>query len=260
VRLFDDCATALFNQHAPMKVRKLRIRQTPPWWNSNLFHQKRLSRRQEKQRRHSGLEIHKQVYTEQERLYNTHLLILIRYYLRDTLSDLAPSSIKMWNILNQALGHDRKLKLPKDRDPIELASEFNHFFLPKVEQLCNTIHSGCTSSLALLPNFPVNADTLSNFSTVTTSKIMRILKMSPRKSCFFDVFPSWLFFKCISSLHWGTFLNFLILSEFIYNFSYVTFGAEHECCFSGSRQVFANKSNFNFSIFWCQKIFQKLEK
>ena len=97
------------------------------------------------------------------------------------------------------MGNKGGCPLPSHTSDLQLASDFSNFFTSKVSTIRESLNHVDTSNFVS----PLDDDapaTLHSFSPTTIEEIVRIIKLSPNKSCELDPLPTWLLKLCAQEL------------------------------------------------------------
>ena len=97
------------------------------------------------------------------------------------------------------MGNKGGCPLPSHTSDLQLASDFSDFFTSKVSTIRESLNHED------MPSFvpPLDDDataTLHSFTPTTIEEIVRIIKLSPNKSCELDPLPTWLLKLCVQEL------------------------------------------------------------
>ena len=109
------------------------------------------------------------------------------------------NSKAVFRTVNMLMGNKGGCPLPSHTSDIQLASDFSNFFTSKVSTIRESLNHVDTSNFVS----PLDDDapaTLHSFSPTTIEEIVRIIKLSPNKSCELDPLPTWLLKLCAQEL------------------------------------------------------------
>ena len=109
------------------------------------------------------------------------------------------NSKAMFRTVNMLMGNKGSCPLPSHTSELQLASDFSNFFTSKVSTIRESLNHVDTSNFVS----PLDDDapaTLHSFSPTTIEEIVRIIKLSPNKSCELDPLPTWLLKSCAQEL------------------------------------------------------------
>ena len=80
---YNDILKELIDEHAPIRARTVTLRPYTPWFNASFCSLKRPKTQAERRFVTTGLEVHRQMYVEQCRVYSDALNTAKREYYRD---------------------------------------------------------------------------------------------------------------------------------------------------------------------------------
>jgi hypothetical protein len=185
---YDSTIRAIVNQHAPLRIIKNR-RCTVSWWSPLLANLRKTMRQKERLWRKSKLEIHLLCFRESKAAFHTSIKVAKSNSLKRDIEKFSDSPKQLWRILNAAAGRAPVHKLPSHESPLNLAQQFNKFFIDKVDR----IHAAMQLSVPPANSSSVSAtDILSTFRLFSESELKRIIAKSPTKSDVMDPLPTWL--------------------------------------------------------------------
>jgi hypothetical protein len=196
---YDHSLRVVLDKMAPLTVRRQRRLLSSPWWNYDLVVMRRSVRQAEKKWRQSGLQVFRELLVEEKRNYHKMLLNARRQYLTNQLYENTANPRLTWKTLNLCLGRSETKILPSHPVLLDLANEFNVYFIDKVA----TVWSSLSSNLKILPLnpcLPASILPLDCFSPTTEREIRDIIMHSPRKPSQDDVIPLWLLIESLPVL------------------------------------------------------------
>ena len=94
----------------------------------------------------------------------------------------------------EILQKKKSSKLPDHDSPVDLANQFAHYFMSKIEAIRTICHSSATESDFPSLRLQYSQDKLSwqTFTNVSEADVVEIITKSPCPSCLLDTLPSWL--------------------------------------------------------------------
>ena len=194
--VFDSLKSVLDNQ-APLRSRRMPIRDPAPWFNEDVSNARRERRTAELAWRSSKLEIHRDLY-KQKRNYVVHLIQKVKKeHLLKLVEDCHCDQKRLFGVVDKLLGKDRNsLQLPSHEEKAQLAERFNVFFSEKVQDLCNEVSSIRDPDYQSVVSVSVpDCPEFSMFCPVQPDVVARCMKLSPPTSCRFDPVPTSLLLK-----------------------------------------------------------------
>ena len=192
--LVDTLNTSLrstLDLHAPVVTIQVTERPHQPWFSDEISSAKREKRRCERRWHCSRLEVDLQMF----RKARNHLIYIVQEAKQAHYSTLIQSNQSdqktLFKIINGLLHRNTPSLFPRMSTDQLLASSFNDFFFEKIRnirsRLDNTIAQAVTDHIASTPCTPTCH--MDNFSTVSSSSILHLIKKSPTKSCLLDAAP-----------------------------------------------------------------------
>ena len=120
------------------------------------------------------------------------------YY--ETQIEQCPHNSKaMFRTVNMLMGNKGGCPLPSHTSDLQLANDFSNFFTSKVSTIRESLNHEDT--LSFVPHVDDDAPaTLHSFTPTTIEEIVRIIKLSPNKSCELESLPTWLLKWCVQEL------------------------------------------------------------
>ena len=190
---FTDAVSSAFESHAPLKEKRVPIREPQPWINSGIFRARAERRKYEKLWRRTGLTVHHQIYTEKKNTV-THLIASARStHFSEKISDCQGDQKKLFGIVQGLLGSKSKRSvLPIHDDQKQLASDFSEFFTNKIEKLNSKLQSNTTSvpdRFEKLCPFE-GGEQLCDFRPATVEEIEKLILEMSSGSCDLDPLPT----------------------------------------------------------------------
>ena len=178
-----------FNDIAPVKTRTLTTTVSPPWMDTEYRENRATRRRLEREWKKSRLPSSKKLYVEQRDLCVKMSQEKRAKYYHQLILNSKGDQRALFNIVNNILDKNKSSGvLPHHDSPIELANNFNNFYLNKVQKLRDDIPSSSHNTNHADPTF--NGTRLESFRPTTVPELRMILKKSGIKTSFNDVLPA----------------------------------------------------------------------
>jgi hypothetical protein len=196
VEHYNNSISIILDELVPQVTRRKIVNKSTPWWNNELRQMRRTVRRSEKQWRQTKLTVHREIYATTKKDYHRQLYESRSHYLNVTLDKNENNPRSHWKILNSCLGRVATNTLPAHVNSLELANQFNAFFIKKVADIANNL---CTSPEPDIPTVFVQTP-LAQFQPVCIFEVKDILLKSPRKSCPDDIIPLWILIESMKVL------------------------------------------------------------
>lgn len=186
---YNDILSSLFDQHAPVKEKWITLRPNAPWFNDELHSAKQEKRRAERRYVSTGLEIHKQIYSDCCKSYNKLLTSVKTDFYNTKISSVDQS--QLFKLVSQFFHSNKNIPLPKHETLESLVDDFNNFFINKIENLRHEIDTPAvvTSSIDAIIKDTCSCS-LTAFQRVSPKIVNQIIMASPTKPCPLDPIPS----------------------------------------------------------------------
>ena len=196
---YSDSLKGIIDLHAPLLNRTITLRPHAPWYSDELRDAKHKRRQLERRWRSTKLEVHHQLYRDYCVVINRLLCSTKIAYYETHIAQCPHNSKAMFRTVNMLMGNKGGCPLPSHTSDLQLASDFSNFFTSKVSTIRESLNHIDTSNFVS----PLDDDapaTLHSFSPTTIDEIVRIIKLSPNKSCELDPLPTWLLKLCAQEL------------------------------------------------------------
>ena len=208
---YDSVLTDLLDKHAPVKVIKVKEKESP-WWNGACSDARREKRRAERMfKKHRSSNELRQQYMEKK----VDAAIIIdrnrnNYYTKK-LSEAVGDSKATYKIVNTLWDKEHtSIKLPKGCSNEENANNLKNFFHNKVAKIYSDIEqsqsrdedvhvSSSSNNCSTNNDVPQNC-TAKHFKLLLSTDLEKILKSMGTKSCCLDPIPTWLVKNCLPEL------------------------------------------------------------
>ena len=190
VEQYNDVLGQLIDKHAPVRSRTVTLRPHMPWFSENLRFLKRQRRQAERRYVASGLEVHRQMYADQCRLYTDALNTAKQNYYRDMITD--SDQTQLFRVIDGLFKVKFTPPLPSHDCPQLLAEEFADFFTRKIQVLKDQMSTSNLASMELSVGLPpsVCKGTFSEFSDVPERYIREVIQKSKSRYCILDPVPT----------------------------------------------------------------------
>ena len=200
VNLYNHTLQSLLDKHAPIIIKP--IRQSKPWYTSDLKKLKTACHRAERKWRKSRSSVWKIVLNLENKTYRSAIYRTKQKYYAALINN-ASASGQLWKTVNTMLHRSQSSSYPSK--PInDLPEEFSSYFSSKI---CNLRDSICRDSVNSLcaPNVHEHCSSscpfsLCEFATATEDEITTLILKSPNKQCNLDPLPTSLLKKCVHCL------------------------------------------------------------
>ena len=194
---FNRVLQELLEKHAPLKTKTITLRPQVPWFTDEMREEKRKKRRLERKMKKSGLEVDKQLFKEQCKIYHQALERSKCEYHQNELASC--DTKQLFRFVNKLCSSDTSVALPEHSSTKDLANNFAAFFHGKIQMIRDKLDN------IRLPKPNVEASetcssTFSEFSLVTEEAVRKVILESASKSCELDPIPSWLLKASLDAL------------------------------------------------------------
>ena len=199
--VYNAVIKEVVDQHAPLRKRKLAVRDRSPWISDEIQLARRNRRKAERKWRATRLTIHRDIYKEQ-RHHVTELIKRSKTEYYSQLVDENSSDQKaLFRIINTLLHHKQQQPLPAHTDLESLANNFGNYFTEKIEKIQEHLHS-LSSGTADPEQTPQRgcAKKLEHFTPATEEEVKRTIQKAPEKSCGLDPLPTGLLKQCLEEM------------------------------------------------------------
>ena len=193
VSVYDNVLKELLDKYAPLQERFITLRHRKRQMTHEVKAEKHSTRQMERKWRLTRAVCDREDYTQQKIKYHRLLQKCETEFNSRLVMKNSDNPKSLFNVMNKLLGRKQCNPLPPHDSDEQLANDFGEFFVKKIEKihselasqrLDNTVSAGSDS--------PLYANTLSEFSPVTTDDVKCILHKSSLKSCELDPLPSWM--------------------------------------------------------------------
>lgn len=195
VQQYNTTLSILLDKHAPLTTKT--IKESNPWFTSDLKKLKAACRRAERKWRRTHSSVWKTVSNLQYKMYRAGIANAKQRYYSSAVAN-AVNSKNLWKTVNGLLHRSPTHSLPSL--PAEsLPKQFSSHFSEKITNLRSSITNESNST----PHFPRpthSNDEFSVFTPATTGEITKVVLESPDKQCDLDPIPTSLLKKCIHLL------------------------------------------------------------
>lgn len=185
--LYTRSLLNILDKHAPEKTVTVTIRPNTSWITDDILHEKRLRRKCERKWRSTGLEIHRQIFTNQRDKVNKLIQASKVSHYQAKIAQCGNDQKALFGVVKSLLNRART---STDSTGILDADDFNQFFINKISKIydllgeCGDEHD--TSEL------PSPHHMLQNFVAVTIKDVVSVIAKSPTKSSTLDPWPTWM--------------------------------------------------------------------
>jgi hypothetical protein len=196
--LYDVTLRDNLDRFAPKKTLTITVRTNSPWINNDIIQAKRLRRKCESTWRRTGLQVHRDLYTNQRDSVNSMIQKAKVQYYQDKILECEQDQKSLFKI-------DDGLRKCTPKQTINLsechdAADFNCFFLEKI----SNIHAALDKCTLAKPSHadpnPRCTASFDNFTAVTQEEVINVVNKSPSKTSSLDPWPTWMVKAHMSTL------------------------------------------------------------
>eukprot|EP00918_Siedleckia_nematoides_P061954 GHVU01135160.1.p1 GENE.GHVU01135160.1~~GHVU01135160.1.p1 ORF type:complete len:544 (+),score=49.64 GHVU01135160.1:106-1632(+) len=205
--LYNCELQAILDKHAPTKVKSAPVKPSPPWLTDDLIDLIRKRRRLERKWHSDPLNESKETAFLQYREHTrTTLKRAESNYHCELLKKSSGDAKQLYRHCNKILGRNLDMPLPPAANNQKLATEFNDYFIEKINKIKEVVAAELPSFLEVgesildpIPDTP-SPHRFDSFAQMTLDQVKRTLLSMPTKSCEQDPITTTLVKEYIDSL------------------------------------------------------------
>ena len=210
VKQYNKVMSDTVETHAPLRMRKVTVRQQTAWYSDEIRSAKQERRRLERQMRKTKLTIHRQMHATQRNIVNRLTEDAKRKHFTSKLGN-AQGQKEVFQVASTLLFKKKQSSLPSHTSSAKLANNFITFFTEKIQNIRNILDTSKENEeisdfdrhvepvIACLQyqthDEPATA-CLTQFAPTCEDEVQRLIVKSPTKSCSLDPCPTWLLKQC----------------------------------------------------------------
>ena len=195
VSTYNSAMTAILDQHAPVKSRKVVDRPECKWFTDEVREAKQKKRQLERLYNKTKLEIHRQMYKAQKNDTNHIIRDAKRSYYSSMVSETKDSRA-LYSVCNTLLGKEKDTRLPDNARLEELPAVFSDFVVSKIKLLQDSIPD---SEKPVFEHRKVDS-VFSNFTPVSEDYVKKLVLSLPNKTNELDPIPTGLLKDCVDEI------------------------------------------------------------
>ena len=199
---YNSVLTCLLDKHVPLQQRAITLRPNSPWFNDELDTAKQLKRKLERKWRKTCLTVDHQIYRNQCKKFHILSLTRRKEYFSSKVSECGNDQGRLFKLAKRLMGKRGDRILPDVVPEEELASQFSTHFSSKIDRIHHELeairdqhHCPPPVQMEILP-----CSYLSNFRTVSSVEVEKLIGSTKTKTCALDPLPTWLVKKCLPDL------------------------------------------------------------
>lgn len=192
---YDSTLRKLLDNHAPLKLKSVKVTHREPWYDDSIGDAIRLRRKLEKKWKSDRSNTQNyQLFYKQRRLVSNLIDRSEKQYYNNVLSEHKYDFKQVFQIANSLLGRNESLPLPPCEDAALLASGFNQFFTEKVEHirltLQDAIYRDNLSSNEFIESEFQTEHRLLSYKPYSEDSMKKLISKAAPKSCESDPVPT----------------------------------------------------------------------
>lgn len=187
---YNAVLAELIDKHAPECSRSITLRPNAPWFDDTLKAMKKHKRKLERTYLKTRLEVHRQIYRDQCRIYTDALNYTKSSYYKAQISKA--DSNQLFRMIDSLVKVKRMPLLPSHASGQHLAQCFSDFFQSKIQKLRDNLQSSSATSkdTSVIINSSPCLSSFSEFTEVSENYIRELIEKSKPKSCCLDPLPT----------------------------------------------------------------------
>jgi len=196
---YDSGIRSVIDKHAPLRTKRIVLRQPAPWLTGAIRAARCELRHAERTWKATRLTIHEQIFEYKMERRNYLLERAKASYFNTKVQDCGSDQRSLYKIVNSLSGKSLIKALPKHSNPRELATVFAEFFRDKIANSRMELDAAAASLPEIGPpdewdecflSRHTESDRLSCFEALSTEAVKRIILSSPSTSCCLDPLPT----------------------------------------------------------------------
>ena len=136
---FESVSRNIVEKHAPLVTRAIRKNNSPPWMDSEFKKCRAERRKMEKKSKRTSLEEDRKAYLTQRQICAEMSINKQKEYYSKIVNNAGNDQKSLFKVVNEVLDKNKTRALPEHEDPIQLANEFNDYYIDKIVKLRKTI-------------------------------------------------------------------------------------------------------------------------
>ena len=204
-RLYDTVLSNIIDEHAPVIVKEIKVKEGSPWYSQNLRKLKKEKRKAEVKWLKSGTDTDQ---IEFKRLRSDYILKCDQskqdYYSSEVLK-CGGDQRKMYKLVSRLSKGEQKTVYPDAEGDEQLCKKFGDFFVDKIDKIMSDIRETIQAENIVSDmhynqqNHSVSAE-LSKFKLLDKTDVKSIITGLSTKSCCLDPIPTGLLKSCLDVL------------------------------------------------------------
>ena len=196
--LYDRILRDILDSHAPVVKKIIKIKKGSPWYN----HERKELKREKKRKEDKWLRSRKEC--DHGKFFRSCNTAKTKYYTNEVLKCEGDQK-KIYKLISYLTDGDNIMTYPECDSEFELCENFNKFFVEKIDKiLCDIDNTIKTENLTNFVDYEAECDStclkFSNFKSLTTEEVGKLIIKSKTASCNLDPIPTDLVKKCMDVL------------------------------------------------------------
>ena len=192
---FQDIFGDIVECHAPVITKHVNVHQNPGWLDQEFKSARSQRRKLFKKWKRTKDKSDRQRFEISRREVNDLSINKRKEHISKTILEAQNSQRALYNITDSLLDTQKCKSLPDYHDPVELANNYNNFFIHKIEKIRNELSTVNLVNIDVNKYFGVGGpvcaqSTLSEFRHVSSQELMKIIRSRKIKTSAFDVIPA----------------------------------------------------------------------
>ena len=186
---YKTSSKMILDKHAPLKTKKIRPATIAPWSDAEFRDCRSKRRNLEKKWRKNKTGETREAYTIQRKICAEMSIAKQKEYYTNLVDTVNSNQKSLFKIVDNILDKSKNIRtLPTHTDPLQLANNFNEYYIKKVENIRKSIPTAKTNVNEHSDNF--EGETLDTFALVTEEDLKQIITESGIKTSDQDPIPA----------------------------------------------------------------------
>ena len=198
IAIFSAMCSNLLDNHAPARDIPVKVVSQPKWMDSEFKNARRQRRSLYKKYCKTKQDIDKVAYKNCSKLVNDLSIQKRKQFYAKTIKDCSNSQKELYKVCNSLLDKQKSTLLPdqSNDNPMNLATQFNSFFIGKIEK----IRSNFSAKQSLSSTSYFQGATFSEFLPISSADLSKIIHSKPIKASKNDHIPAFLLKQCLDEV------------------------------------------------------------
>ena len=184
---YKSSAENILNEYAPEVSKNVSKKKRPEWIDEEYKIERAKRRKLEKLWKRSKTEENHQKYVDQRNTCAIMSKEKQETYYSKLIDSASNKQKQLFQVVEKMLDKKDERVLPTHTDPVQLANEFNHFYVDKIEKLRKSIPQ--TKEPMIIEPKRFDGEKLNQFAPTTVDEVKRIIKEAGMKTSSEDPLP-----------------------------------------------------------------------